>query len=72
MTRLSSHEGMTQEEIEQLEFEAELDGSADSILANIEDARSRMTASERKDADKKADAILKHATESAKLSRRHA
>ena len=72
MTRLSSHEGKTQEEVEFLEFEADLDASADKVFAAIEEARGKMTNSEREDADQKAGAILKSATESAEPSRRRA
>jgi hypothetical protein len=58
MTRLYSHEGKTQEEIELLEFGVELDASADRVLGVIEAARSKMTEEERESADQKADAIF--------------
>ena len=72
MTRLFSHEGKMQEDLELLEVEAELNASADTVLGIIEDSRGRMTDAERETADQKADAILKRATESARLSRRRA
>jgi hypothetical protein len=72
MTRLSDYEGKTQEDIELLEFEAELDTSADKVLDFIEEARGKMTDAERERADRRAAAILKHATESVTPSRRRA
>lgn len=72
MTRISSHAGMSHEEAERLEFEAELNASADRVLAVIEESRSRMTDTERENADRRADSILKNATENAGLSRRRA
>jgi hypothetical protein len=72
MTRVSSREGKTQQELELLEFEAELDVSANKVFATIEKARNKMTDLERRRADQKADAILKKANESAEPSRRRA
>jgi hypothetical protein len=72
MTHIEYKAAMSHEEAERLEFEAELDANADKVFNIAEKARSRMTASERVLADKKADAILKNATENAGLSRRRA
>lgn len=72
MTRLFSHEGKSNEDIELMEFEAELNASADKVFGVIEHARSKMTDSEREQADRQAAAILKSATETAERARRRA
>jgi hypothetical protein len=72
MTRIQNQAGKSQEEIERLEFEAELNASADKVFNIVEKARSRMTPAERQASDEKADAILKSAIENAEPSRRRA
>lgn len=72
MTRLSSHAAINHEDAERLEFEAELDASADKVFDAIESARSVMTASDRELSDRNAAAILKQATDSVGRSQRRA
>jgi len=72
MTRIEHNAAVSQEEAERLEFEAELEASADKVFNIVEKARSRMTQAEREVVDKKADAILKNAIENAGPSRRRA
>ena len=72
MTRIGHKAAMSHEETEHLEFEAELDASADKVFSAIERARGKMSESERKLADKNAAAILNSATESVERSRRRA
>jgi len=72
MTRIGNQAGASHEEAERLEFEAQLDASADRVFSAIEIARSKMTDSERKHADRNANAILNSATENAERQRRRA
>jgi hypothetical protein len=72
MTRLPSRAAISHEDAERLELEAELDASADKVFNAIERARSKMTDTEREQADRNAAAILKNAIGSAERSRRRA
>jgi hypothetical protein len=65
MTRLFSHEGLSQQEIENQEFEAELNSFIYKVQDAIDDARERMTDEDRTAADANAAAILKDASSSA-------
>jgi uncharacterized protein YjbJ (UPF0337 family) len=72
MTHVSTPTKATAEEAERLEFEAELNASADKVFGVIQEARGKMTDQERARADRNAAAILKTATETAKPARRRA
>jgi uncharacterized protein YjbJ (UPF0337 family) len=72
MTRVSNATKLTAEEVERLEFEAELDASADKVFGAIQEARGKMNDNERERADRNTAAILKSATETAKPARRRA
>ncbi len=72
MTRLASQPHVSPEEAERLEFEAELDGSADRVFNALEKARNKMTPEERERAERNSASILRSATGSAKPARRRA
>jgi len=65
MTHVSSPTKTTAEEAERLQFEAQLNASADKVFGVIQEARNKMTDQERARADRNAAAILKSATETA-------
>jgi hypothetical protein len=69
---VASHVPKSNQDIEREQFESQLDASAESVFNAIEQARSKMTDSERESADKSADAILKSATDAAKRLRHRA
>lgn len=56
---VNSHEGLSQQEIENQEFEAELNSFIYKVQDAIDDARERMTDEDRTAADANAAAILK-------------
>lgn len=71
MTHLGSQPA-SHEEAERLEFESELDASADKLFHALERARGEMTPQQRERAERNSEAILKRATGNAKPSQRRA
>ena len=72
MTRVSAQPNINNDDAERLEFEAELDASADKVFHALENARSKMTPEQRERAVRNSDAILRKATDGVKPGRKRA
>jgi len=72
MTRVSAQPNISNDDAERLEFEAELDASADKVFHALENARSKMTPEQRERAVRNSDAILRKATDGVKPGRKRA
>jgi hypothetical protein len=72
MTRVSSQTNISNDEAERLEFEAEVNASADKVFSALENARSKMTPEKRERAIRNSEAILRKATDGVKPARKHA
>jgi hypothetical protein len=72
VTRLPSHAGMSQEEIEKNELEAKLNAHADEDFRALEKARAKLSPAEQEELDRDVEAILKKALESTEPLKRRA
>jgi hypothetical protein len=72
MTRVSTQPNIGNEEAERLEFEAELNASADKVFHALENARSKMTPEKRERAIRNSEAILRKATDGVRPGRKRA
>lgn len=72
MTRVADQKNLRQEDLENLEFEREVDAFARKVHNAIEDARGKMSDEDRERADRNAEAILKNASDAASRQRKRA
>lgn len=72
MTRVYNPKGMSNDQLTQAEIEAQLEASGRRAFEVIEEARAKMSPSEREKIDEEADAILENALRNVERPRRRA